>query len=205
MTPAEEHEDVAGANPTGGEKPISAEIPGTTLKKDTGLDYSEASGLSRQILVDEGRLVYSRGSRPGANMWLVALDESRFVMEGASVEVTFGTGDMTVEVQGEPSIRFERVDPKSAYGIRPFAGRYCSPGVDISVAMSVGEEGLILHHPRNREERPEFIPVGTGKFLNMDVGEIQFRFDVGSAVPSGFDLDTGRVKGPRFERTAPDK
>lgn len=200
MTPVEKVSEVAAVEPAEEGKPASIEIPVAKLEKHAGLYYSEDSGMVRQILLEEGKLVYSRGSWPGANTPLAALDENRFVMMGASANVTFVPDGMSVEVEGESPIQFERVDSLGMRGLEPFAGSYYSPEVDITVAMSVGEEGLILHHPRNRKERPEFIPMKGDKFLNLDIGEIQFHRDGNSGAPSSFELDIGRVKGILFER-----
>ncbi|MCP4048849.1 MAG: beta-lactamase family protein [Gammaproteobacteria bacterium] len=202
MTPIEEGEKVVVAGPDDGEKPGSVEIPAAILEAHTGLFYSEGANLIRKILMEKEHLVYSRGSRPGANTSLTALDANQFVMVGEPLKIIFRPGGMSVGVQGDPPIQFRRLEAPGTDELEPFVGRYYSPEVDITVGMSVGEKGIILHHPRERNERPEFIPVGGDKFLNLDIGKIQFRRNGHDGTPSSFDLDTGRVKGIHFERVS---
>lgn len=174
-----------------------AEVPG--LDAFAGLYFEKKENLVRRILVRDGRLVYHRGEEDETLLEPTGENAFRMVIS-SQVEVRFEGEKMLVDVAGEGTSVFERVEEAhySDQDLAAFAGRYYSEELDVSKELKA-EDGA-LTYPRRSGGTLRFAPRFADYFSN-DGLHASFHFQRGEdGRPTGFTLSTGRVKDILYVR-----
>ncbi len=187
-----------------GEVPAAAgaEVATADLERVSGWYWWAQVSAARQLLVRDGRLVYSRGG--GHDTELAPQGGDRFLMVdvGARVEVRFEPAGgkperMLVDSGNEtPTVfeAFEQAAP-SAQQLGALAGRFHSEELDHDFVLELEDGALVL---RRRGEDIELAPLFADAFSGDG---LVLRFERGAdGHPTAFLLDAGRVRGLRFAR-----
>lgn len=201
---SESDDDGTGA---GGEiePPTTAKVSARELKRLEGRYWNDNENYSRRIYVnDDGVLMYWRSA--GSETALTPLGNDRFRMLDVSVKVDVSfrgmkkgkATEMVVTIEdGDPvlSTAYEAVDPTPSY-LKAYEGTYHSEELLVDYELFVRGGTLTSRGPDRNEAplTPELEDVFT-------VGDVVARFtrDKKKKV-DGFVLDTGRVRGLRFDR-----
>jgi CubicO group peptidase (beta-lactamase class C family) len=198
-------EPEAGADEDEEEPQKTVKVSAEELERVTGLYWNAEQSYSRRIYVnDAGVLMYWRGAQSETR--LAPLGDDRFRMLGIPVEVevafrTFREGkatEMVVTVgDDEPVISraYEPVDATPEY-LAAYPGKYHSEELLADYELFVRDGALMTRGP-DREE----VPLTPGITDVFTVDGVAARFTrYGEKKIDGFVLDSGRVKGLRFER-----
>jgi CubicO group peptidase (beta-lactamase class C family) len=200
------------------EPPVTRALAAEELGRYEGVYWNESQGLLRRIDIREGTLHYVRG--PESSSQLGALGDGRFAMIGPTVrvDVEFDVGSeargaspvatgMTVEVDGQEPLSFERVQPASEAMRTELAGDYWSPELERELGLSVEDGRIQVSWADEQESHPaeaiggeellirEFVPV---PWYPQDV-RLRVERDARGVV-RGLTLSCDMVRGIRFEK-----
>lgn len=184
--------------------PVAAlERSPTELERIAGLYWSPDNRFTRDIRVDDGKLMYVRSPESKNELAPLANGAYRMIDVPVLVEVRFEPTDttpttrMVVTVAGDDSTTLERIDPwhPSANELRPFAGTYYNDELDTEYTLEVEDDGLLVQADAPNETA--LVPVIQGLFTTIDGGSFQFEWTAEGAVET-FTLDAGRTRGLRF-------
>jgi len=188
----------------GVEEPKIVEISAEELERVTGLYWNADESYSRRIYVNDGGvLIYSRGAQSETR--LAPLGDDRFRMLGIPVKVevafrgvrdgkatemavTVADGDVVISAAYEP------VEVGPEY-LAAYEGTYHSAELLADYELFVRDGKLMARGP-DREE----IPLIPGIEDVFTVDGTAARFSRNGKKIDGFVLDSGRVKGLRFDR-----
>ncbi len=167
----------------------------------TGLYWDTKGARLRELLVRDGKLMYSRG--PGNDEEVAQWDSQTLIMpkQAASVRIRFDKpeqpGQMFVESDGETSV-FKRVLPAQHDGgaARELAGKWYSEELGVEWQLTQSEDKVSLLRPTGErlEWTPRFLDGYTmpGALVRVD------RTQDGRA--KGLLVDVGRAQGIYFAR-----
>ena len=177
---------------------LSADI----LNAYVGHYWNEPDAYSREIYLDNGILMYSRGKNDVSP--LAAVNENTFKM--LNVE-----GEIFVEFteDGEQKLMTVRVDNIDTYvsiaytpvevtetWLSQFTGSYYSPELSSTYHFSPHKDQLKISHYRLSDH---FITPVKDDFFRSQVGDISFERDDSGAV-NGFRISNGRVRNLYFRK-----
>jgi hypothetical protein len=179
-------------------------VPESELRRVVGHYWNESDRMVRQIDLEEGRLLYRRGSDDTTP--LIPLGGGRFKMEGdANVEVRFPESKegeprkMIVAIEGSDPAHFEAFEPvsPSVETLRAYSGAYYCEELNARyvVALKGDQLGISVGHLHDQLLAPLFPD------LFQYEGWVTFTFDRDdSGSVGGFAMDTGRVRNLRCSR-----
>ena len=187
--------------------PHSFELSKNELSEDilnayVGHYWNEPDAYSREIYLDSGRLMYSRGKNDVSPLAPVSANTFKML----DVE-----GDIFVEFteDGEQNLMTVRVDNMDKYvsvaytpvevtetWLSQFAGSYYSPELSSTYHFSPDNDQLKIFHYRLSDHH--IAPV-KGDFFRSQVGDISFERDDSGAV-NGFRISNGRVRNLYFKK-----
>ncbi|WP_334064548.1 serine hydrolase domain-containing protein [Alteromonas genovensis] len=178
------------------------ELSEDILNAYVGHYWNEPDAYSREIYLDKGRLMYSRGKNDVSP--LAAVNENTFKM--LNVE-----GEIFVEFteDGEQKLMTVRVDNIDTYvsiaytpvevtetWLSQFTGSYYSPELSSTYHFSPHKDQLKISHYRLSDH---FITPVKDDFFRSQVGDISFERDDSGAV-NGFRISNGRVRNLYFRK-----
>jgi len=184
--------------------PVAAlERSPTELERIAGLYWSPDNRFTREIRVDDGKLMYVRSPENKTELAPLANGAYRMIDVPVLVEVRFEPTDtapttrMVVTVAGDDSTTLERIDPwhPSANELRPFAGTYYNDELDTEYTVEVEDDGLLVQADAPNETA--LVPVIQGLFTTTDGGSFRFEWTAEGAVET-FTIDAGRARGLKF-------
>jgi CubicO group peptidase (beta-lactamase class C family) len=152
------------------EEPSTIDLPPATLTEFEGTYWNEDGLLLRTIEVREGVLHYVRSEESTTE--LGAIEAGRFVMVGvgARVDVEFAAGNgtaaqsMTVTIEGEEPLPFERLELRPAESQAGHEGRYWSDELERELRLEIEDGKLHLAWADNVPRVP-MVQVGPDDFL----------------------------------------
>ena len=190
LAPASTPAGASSAPPTSAFRPDAREL--TAL---TGTFYSERPRLIRQLVMQDGKLYYSRA--PGNRSELVPLAPGRFRMSEAPIVVVFSGADtMRLDTPPEPPVVMMRVkDARREFS--DYAGDYVSEELRVIWTVSVTDTSVSLRPERGSAIR--VTPAFADAFGHPWVF-VRFHRDAQGRVVS-MDLSAGeRARDVRFIR-----
>jgi hypothetical protein len=186
------------------EPSTALEVSVEELERVTGHYWNADSSYSRRIYVnDDGVLVYSRGEENETALAPLGDDRFRMLDVPVEVEVAFRRADedrateMVVTVTDRDPVvsrAYEPVDATEAY-LSAYEGSYHSEELSADYELVVIDGKLTARGP-DGEETP--LTPGIENVFTVDGTVARFTRDDGGV--DGFVLDSGRVKGLRFDR-----
>jgi CubicO group peptidase (beta-lactamase class C family) len=152
------------------EEPSTIDLPPTTLREFEGTYWNEDGLLLRTIEVREGVLHYVRSEESATE--LGAIEAGGFVMVGvgARVDVEFAAGSgtaaqsMTVTIEGEEPLPFERLELRPAESQAGHEGRYWSDELERELRLEI-EDGELHLAWADQGPRVPIVQVGPDDFL----------------------------------------
>jgi hypothetical protein len=143
----------------------------------------------------------------GAMQTLTPTGEHEFLVAETKAGVVFAKLDSgkaaqyTLQMDGERRV-YQRLDPADELPptLPDYTGHYHSDELEMSCAVQVKEERLVVQHRRHGEI--PLRPVGRDRFSASNLGSLQFERDSDGKV-TGFKVTTGRVRNLRFDRQVP--
>ena len=174
------------------------------LREYVGDFWEETEAFSGKTVVEEGKLWAVHP--PTGRSQLVPVGPDRFRMIGAPGELylTFereesGITGVSQTTNGKASGQFRRFSRRQATAkeLSAYAGDYFSPELDVGYRLSQSGDRLMLEIPNAAEV--ELTPMFGETFESPDYGSFIFE-RAEDGVPSGFRLQSGRVKNLAFSR-----
>jgi hypothetical protein len=191
----------------GGEEidpPKEIEVSAEALELVTGFYWNGDSNYSRHIYLNQnGVLMYSRGEENETALAPLGEDRFRMLDVPVRVDVTFrraGEGkatEMVVTIEERDPVvmtAYKPVDTTVAY-LSAYEGKYHSEELSADYELFVFEGRLTVRGP-DGEETP--LTPGIADVFTVEGNSARFIRDENRIV--GFVLDSGRVKGLRFDR-----
>jgi hypothetical protein len=197
----DEDEAAGGEN---AKMPEIVELPAEELERVTGLYWNADSNYSRRIYVnDSGILIYSRDAQSETRLGPMGNDRFRMVGIPVEVEVAFrGIRDgkateMVVTVGDDEPVISRAYQPVEVTpdSLAEYEGTYRSEELLVDYALFVLDGEL-----RGRGPQREEFPLTPGIEDVFIVSGTAVRFTRNDEKVDGFVLDSGRVKGLRFDR-----
>lgn len=186
------------------EPPQTVEVPAEELERVTGHYWNADERYSRRLYVNpDGVLMYWRSLQSETPLGPLGGDRFRMLGLPVEVEVVFGgfdkgkASEMTVIIEGDDSVVLNTYQPVSATDayLEAFAGIYHSEELQADYVLSV-EGGWLVARGPDRERAP----LQPGIEDVFTVGGAAMTFSRKGKSVTGFVLDSGRVKGLRFDR-----
>jgi CubicO group peptidase (beta-lactamase class C family) len=175
--------------------PPAVRVTRAELQSHTGMYFSDERVLFREIVVDDGKLHYSRG--PTDRSELAPLGGGRYQMVGQPLVIMFfGRDSMKLDAPGSPPTLLRRVVP-GARASREHEGTYVSSDLAGTWTVRVAGSGLTLKRPRGEALRVE--PAFADAFRNSFVF-VRFRRDEKGAVVAMEVSGGERARHIRFDR-----
>ena len=178
------------------------ELDEDTLNAYAGHYWYKPEAYSREIYLENGKLMYSRGQ--GDVSELAPISENTFKMLNVEGEiyVEFTKDDETSFM----TVRVDNIDTYVSVGYTPvkitrtwlsqFAGSYFSPELSSTYHFSPENKQLKISHHRLSDH---YIAPVKGDFFSSQVGDILFERDVHGEV-NGFRISNGRVRNLYFRK-----
>lgn len=181
--------------------PASVKLSTAQLAVHAGVYYNPVNDAIRRVVMRDSQLVYARG--PG--FVLTPVGEHRFQIPERPITIEFVPAtpntrqQMRVLVQGDKPVVYQRMPSftPSAGQLAPFAGEYASDELEITYTLAVQDSGLVIRTRKGADIAVH--AVFADAFQGDDIGLLKFTRDGRSRV-TGFTVNTGRVRGVRFER-----
>ena len=179
------------------EEPV--ELSADQLERWTGMYYSAERGLYFEFEVRGGALTLLQAQ----GIPLTPTSPTRFILTDAPVSFDFsGDGEDRRLTLHQPAGQrdFVAVVPPNvtAADAAAFAGSYYAD--ELGVEYVVTADGTEIHIKRGRGDPIRLVPTVQDEFT---LGGSQVNFERRNGRPVAFVIDAGRVRGIRFERTAP--
>lgn len=180
----------------------SIELDEDTLNAYVGHYWYEPEAYSREIYLENGKLMYSRGQ--GDVSELAPISENNFKMLNVEGEiyVEFTKNDE----KSLMTVRVDNIDTYVSVGYTPvkitktwlsqFAGSYFSPELSSTYHFSPENKQLKISHHRLSDH---YVAPVKGDFFSSQVGDILFERDVNGEV-NGFRISNGRVRNLYFRK-----
>jgi CubicO group peptidase (beta-lactamase class C family) len=199
-----ESDDKQAGNGQEVEPPMAVEVSVEELGRVTGHYWNADSSYSRRIYVnDDGGLMYSRGEENETALAPQGDDRFRMLDVPMEVEVAFrraGTGratEMVVTIAGRDPVvmtAYEPVDATVAF-LSGYAGRYHCEELSVDYEVAVIDGQLTARGP---DGEVSTLTPGIKDVFTVD-GAVAIFSRQGERV-DGFVLDSGRVRGLKFDR-----
>lgn len=186
-------------------EPKVVQVPEKELAAVAGSYFDSANNNFRRLYVKNGKLIYSRGTSESE---LAPLGNNRFLMLGTPdrVEFTFKSPrpgaplQMITVVVGVGTSTHESV-PSASYTtaqLAEFTGVYYSSEIDATYDILLQGDKLAVRRKNVDGETP-MLGQFADAFSAVGTGSIRFTRDSQRRV-TGFLLNTGRVRGLRFDK-----
>lgn len=189
----------AGMSPDG-EADSIIEVNAAQLQQHVGAYWNEEGLMRRFIVLEDGNLFYDRDG--WSRSPLLPVGQDRFLMAEVPqrVQVRFTEAGMTVQVESNEGLNFQRYEPPAptVEALLAFSGSYYSPELDHTQRLSVEGDALVLH----RRSGPAPLDPMPGNRFSSDGTVLAFDQDEAGAV-SGFRIHSGRVKDVVYRRRDP--
>ncbi|XLP05870.1 serine hydrolase domain-containing protein [Alteromonas marina] len=180
----------------------SIELDEETLNAYVGHYWYEPEAYSREIYLENGKLMYSRGQDDVSVLAPISENTFKMLNVEGEIYVKFTEGDekqlMTVQV--------DNVDTYVSVGYTPvkitktwlsqYAGSYFSPELSSTYHFSPENKQLKISHHRLSDH---YIAPVKGDFFSSQVGDILFERDFHGEV-NGFRISNGRVRNLYFRK-----
>jgi CubicO group peptidase (beta-lactamase class C family) len=194
----------ATAKPGRTEEAGATALPPEHLERFAGAYYNPKTKYIRQIMVEDGALLYSRG---GDNRdQLAYMGDGRFRMLGVGVEVLVwfepeqgSVTHMLVQVRDDTAIRMAAVElaTYSTEQLADFAGVYHSDELDVDYQVEVDGDKLRVSLPGTSQ----LFEPGFADFFASTISPATLEFErTQDGDISGFVVNAGRVRGIRFNK-----
>jgi hypothetical protein len=187
--------------------PPTVSLSAEQLASKVGLYRDSTNESLRRIVLRDGKL-RAFGLAIGDGAELTPVSENRFLLPwGTAVEFAPAVAGRAQELRELPDGRKhlvfqqENAFAPSSAELRAFAGEYVSPELEVTYTLAARDSGLVIQI-RGRADivlRPIFADAFEGSREGDSVGVVKFSRDARGVV-TGFTLNTGGVRGLRFDR-----
>jgi CubicO group peptidase (beta-lactamase class C family) len=164
---------------------------------------SSNDGLLRVLVLDGTLRASGRDDSDGRE--LVPLSATRFRVSGTTSIIEFvaaGSGRARelhfIPAGGKPQV-FQHLDDVTLSGaeLRPFAGEYTSPEIEVTYTVVARGADLLIQIPGRGASALR--PIGSDAFTGAVVVSVKFLRDAAGGI-SGFTVNAAGVRGLRFDR-----
>jgi len=180
----------------------SLEISEDILNAYVGHYWYEPETYSREIYLDNGKLMYSRGQDDVSVLAPISKNTFKMLNVEGEIYVKFTKNDekslMTVKVDNVDtyvSVAYTPVKITKTW-LSQFAGSYFSPELSSTYHFSPENKQLKISHHRLSDH---YIAPVKDDFFSSQVGDILFERDVHGKV-NGFRISNGRVRNLYFRK-----
>ncbi|MBT3133520.1 beta-lactamase family protein [Alteromonas sp. ALT199] len=180
----------------------SLELDEDILNAYVGHYWYELEAYSREIYLENGKLMYSRGQDDVSVLAPISENTFRMLNVEGEIYVNFTKDDE----KSLMTVRVDNVDTYVSVGYTPvkitktwlsqFAGSYFSPELSSTYHFSPENKQLKISHHRLSDH---YIAPVKDDFFSSQVGDILFERDVHGEV-NGFRISNGRVRNLYFRK-----
>ncbi len=191
------------------EPPPTVARPAKELARYEGVYWNETEAVLRRIELRDGALHYVRGEENASP--LGALEEGDFVMIGPAmrVDVAFENDarEMTVVVEGQEPLHFQRLEPPSSAASSSLTGSFWSAELDRELQLGLVDGKVVVSWADEATTAPA-VMIGTNELLVQEFVAVPwYPQDVrlrltrdGSGAVVGLTLSCDMVRGVVFEK-----